>query len=72
MTFIDVPGIHDTEDTFVNIHEYIRSSDAFLFVINTSQHAGIDADRVKLKSDFMFALVLFVYFLGEFYLIASW
>ncbi|XP_045160441.1 uncharacterized protein LOC123525453 [Mercenaria mercenaria] len=52
ITFVDAPGIHDTEQTFSNIHEYIDDCDAFLFIINTSQHAGIDRDRlIRLMND---------------------
>ena len=47
MTFVDAPGIYDTDESFINLQSLIQDSDAFVFVISIAENGGVAKDRVS-------------------------
>ena len=47
ITFVDAPGIHDTDESFLSLQPHIQDSDAFIFVISNAEHDGVAKDRVS-------------------------
>lgn len=46
ITFVDAPGIRDTDESFISLKPLIQSCDAFIFVISIAEHDNVDRDRV--------------------------
>lgn len=55
ITFVDAPGIRDTDEDFLNLQPLIQSADAFIFVISTAEHDGVDKDRASATDKSLFS-----------------